>query len=260
MKTNTTNQPPFAAAIIGCGRFGAFWGKHLSQHVPVSFYDVDKSRRSEVEAYGEWTSLKNCLQKDVVFLTIPIRHMHAFLQKHATDFADGSIVIDCASVKIAVVRWFRETLPASVFYVASHPLFGPDSGAAGIQGQKITLSPGRIPFRHYRALVALFDKMGLLVLSMNAEEHDKLMAFNLSLIHHLGRTFHDMQIDKLSLVMANLDKMNWIARVAANDSLELFQDFYRYNPYAEVVRDHFLANFHKISSRIYDRDTHLNLF
>ena len=174
--------------------------------------------------------------------------------------APGTTLIDCASVKIAVVEWFRKFLPETVYYVASHPLFGPDSGTGGIAGQKITLSPGRIPFQKYRFLVELFDRMGLLVVSITPEEHDKLMAYNLSLIHHLGRTFHDMQIDKLSLVMANLEHMNWISRVASNDSLELFQDFYRYNPFAEVVRDNFLSNFHKISSRIYDRETSLNLF
>lgn len=247
-------------AIIGCGRFGSFWGKHLSNHVPVTFFDMEESRKDAILPFGNWAPLTECLKKDVVFLTIPIRHIGDFLKTHASEFAQGTTVIDCASVKIAVVEWFRDYLPENVNYVASHPLFGPDSGAGGISGQKITISPGRIPFRNYQFLVNLFEKMGLLVISMTPEEHDKLMAHNLSLIHHLGRTFHFMQIDKLSLVMANLDKMNWISRVASNDSLELFQDFYRYNPYAEVVRDNFLANFHKISSKIYDRDTYLKLF
>ncbi len=258
MKQNYKSQPTFS--VIGTGRFGSFWGKHLSKFVPVQFYDADISRKPDVVKTGKWASLDKCLQTDVIFLTIPIREIAGFLKENANQIRPGATVIDCASVKIAVEEWFRDHLPENVHYVASHPLFGPDSGSKGIAGQKITLCPGRIPFRNYRYLVDLFYKMQLQVISMSPEEHDKLMAYNLSLIHHLGRTFHYMQIDKLSLVMANLDKMNWISRVASNDSMELFQDFYRYNPFAEVVRDNFLSNFHKISSMIYDRDTYLKLF
>ncbi len=253
-----TEKPTFS--VIGAGRFGSFWGMHLSRRVPVSFFDRDARRRESIAPPAKWAALETCLTCDYVFLTIPIRHIAGFLQKNAAKFPAGTVVIDCASVKIAVEEWFRNYLPPHVHFVASHPLFGPDSAAGGIAGHTITLCPGRIPFRKYRYLVDLFYKMKLQVISMSPEEHDKLMAYNLSLIHHLGRTFHYMQIDKLSLVMANLDKMNWISRVAANDSMELFQDFYRYNPFAEVVRDNFLANFHKISAMIYDREKYLKLF
>ncbi|MCB0292985.1 MAG: hypothetical protein KDH97_22210, partial [Calditrichaeota bacterium] len=88
------------------------------------------------------------------------------------------------------------------------------------------------------------------VLNISADEHDRMMAYNLSLIHHLGRTFHKMQIGKLPLIMANLERMNHISRIAANDTEELFQDFYRFNPYAARVRDDFMENFRRVGEII----------
>jgi prephenate dehydrogenase len=238
-------------SIIGLGRFGSFWAKHLSRFYKTSFYDINEEKKTGVEQYGEWASLKENLAKDFIFLTIPIRRLAEFLKENRSRFRPGSVVIDCASVKMAVVDWFEQYLPGNVFYAASHPLFGPDSARNGLQGQSITLQPVRIPFQKYHLLVELFsEKMGLQVLNLPAEEHDRLMAWNLSLIHHLGRTFHAMQISKLPLMMYNLSHMNRIAGIAANDTEELFQDFYRFNPFAAQIRDRFLECFKMIDSKV----------
>ncbi len=250
MKLSSNGKPAnsIEISIIGCGRFGSFWGKHISRFYKTSFYDLDESRKERVEPHGDWLPLEECLAKDYIFLTIPIRQMPIFLKENSALFRPGSIVVDCASVKMAVVDWFEQYLPDTVFYAASHPLFGPDSAKDGLQGQAITLQPVRIPFRNYNLLVKLFsEKMALQVLNISAHEHDRLMAWNLSLIHHLGRTFYGMQIAKLPLMMYNLSHMNRIARIAANDTEELFQDFYLFNPFAEMVRDQFLESFNRIS-------------
>ncbi|MCB0305036.1 MAG: prephenate dehydrogenase [Calditrichaeota bacterium] len=244
-----TQQPQFA--VIGVGRFGAFWGRELSRFFPVSFYDVDAGRAAQVAPYGRWESLETCLQKDYIFLTIPIRRLEDFLKQHGDAIRAGSVVLDCASVKLAVQEWFTAHLPESVYYAASHPLFGPDSARNSLANHTITLQPGRIPFQQYDLLAELFThRMGLRVLNISAEEHDRMMAYNLSLIHHLGRTFHKMQIGKLPLIMANLERMNHISRIAANDTEELFQDFYRFNPYAARVRDDFMENFRRVGEII----------
>lgn len=251
MKTVSSNgkhEKPIEFSIVGSGRFGTFWGTHLSRFYQTSFYDINPDAQEKIAPHGAWASLEESLSKDFIFLTIPIRRLAGFLKENGSLFRPGSVVIDCASVKMAVVDWFEQYLPDNVFYAASHPLFGPDSARHGLAGQSITLQPIRIPFQRYQVLVDLFsEKMELQVLNMPAHEHDRLMAWNLSLIHHLGRTFHAMQISKTPLMMYNLSHMNRIARIAANDTEELFQDFYLFNPYAEMIRDRFLKSFNRIS-------------
>jgi len=238
-------------AVIGAGRFGRFWGKHLSRFYPVSFYDTDISCQPLVEPFGNWAPLHECLNKDFIFLTIPIRGIENFLKEYSSHFAPGTVLLDCASVKMVVMDWFQQHLPENIHFAATHPLFGPDSARNGLEGHTITLIPGKIPFGLYSSLVDLFsERMRLRMLNISAEGHDRLMAYNLSLIHHLGRTFHDMHISQISLKMASLSKLNHIARVTMNDSEELFYDFYHFNPFAKEVEENFLRSFRKISDNI----------
>lgn len=238
-------------AIIGAGRFGIFWGSHISKFYPVSFYDKINSKSKYIEKFGAWESLETCLKKDYIFLTIPIGRLAQFLKENNNKFQAGTVIIDCASVKIPVLQWFEKFLPQDIYYAASHPLFGPDSAREGIQGHTISIIPGHIPYYKYNTLVHIFaDVMQLTVLNLSPEEHDRLMAFNLSLVHHIGRTFYDLQIYKLPLMMSGLKNINKISQVVMNDSLELFQDFYHFNPYSEEVKEKFLENFNKIYSMI----------
>lgn len=238
-------------AVIGAGRFGTFWARHLNSYYPVSVYDTDQKRKKTVEEFASWETLENCLKKKFIFLTIPIRQIVSFLQENRNKFAPGSVVIDCASIKEPVIKWMESELPDNVFYIASHPLFGPDSARGGLKDHIITVIPGRVPYEMYNFLVRFFrDRLQLRVENMAAEEHDRLMAYNLSLIHHLGRTFDGMQIARIPLMMDSLGKLNSIARVVMNDSEELFRDFYTYNRFSEEVRQSFQENFSKILSSL----------
>ncbi len=240
-------KEPGEFAIIGAGRFGCFWGEHLSRHFPVWVYDVDADRREAAETFGAWAPLLECLRKDVVILTIPIRSIHGFLKEHARRIPPGTVVMDCASVKSVVLEWLEELLPSDVHYLATHPLFGPDSAARGLAGHTLAMMPGRIPDHLIEFFTRFFSRtLKLNLLTIPAEEHDRLMAYNLSLMHHLGRALHEMGIEELPLKMASMQHAQFIARVAINDSQELFEDFCRFNPYAGEVRETFLQAFERV--------------
>ena len=99
----------------------------------------------------------------------------------------------------------------------------------------------------FRQIADIFSEdLKLNILNMTAEKHDLLMAYNLSFIHHLGRTFHKMEIFKLPLLMAGLEKLNHISGVVMNDSDELFHDFYKYNVFAKNVKNKFIDSFSSI--------------
>jgi prephenate dehydrogenase len=238
-------------SVIGLGRFGQFWAKHLNRFYPTYIFDLDERKAKLNSNIGKWASLERCLKKKYIFLTIPIRQIKFFLIDNENLFEPGTVLVDCASVKKPILDWFGHYVSDDVFYVASHPLFGPDSAREGLKGQKITLLPGKIPHNLYQILVELFaEKMELMVINMPAEEHDWLMAYNLSLIHHLGRTFNELEIYKLPLLMAGLEKMNLISQTVMNDTEELFQDFYQFNPYAMEVQKKFVHSFEKIFNQL----------
>ena len=85
---------------------------------------------------------------------------------------------------------------------------------------------------------------------MSAHQHDELMAYNLNLVHYLGRALNDLGIARLPLLMSSLDKLNQIVGVVMNDSQELFYDFYKYNPFAYKIHKKWLKAVTVINKRI----------
>jgi prephenate dehydrogenase len=238
-------------SVIGTGRFGYFWCRHLSKYYPTIAYDIDPQCKKKVERCAKWTSLDECLTKKYIFLTIPIHRIKDFLIQHHDKIKKGSTLIDCASVKVPVLEWFRDHLPEDVYYVATHPLFGPDSARNKLRENIIMVMPGKVPLHNYQFLVRFFsESLGLQVYNLTAEEHDELMAFNLNLVHFLGRALNDLGITKIPLMMSSLSKLNDIVRVVMNDTDELFLDFYKYNPYATQVKEQWLKSFKKINDSI----------
>jgi prephenate dehydrogenase len=245
----SSNKVEFS--IIGAGRFGTFWGRHLSKFYPTCFYDTDPDKEFHIKRFAEWQPLQICLQKKYIFLTIPIGKLENFLKQHAGQIQASSVVVDCASVKVPVIRWFEQYLPADVYYVASHPLFGPDSARIRLDDQLMVLLPGHVPFADYRFLFKfLTDRLKLQVMNMTAEEHDEMMAYNLNLVHHLGRALHDLGIGRLPLMMSGLKKLNEIVSVVMNDTQELFSDFYKYNSHAGEVLREWQKSFDKITQHL----------
>ena len=245
------DSDPIDFAVIGTGRFGYFWCRHLSKHYPTFAYDINPHCRRKVERFAKWATLDECLTKKYIFLTIPIHSMKEFLIHNNQKFKEGSVVIDCASVKVPVLTWFKDHLPAKVYYVASHPLFGPDSARNKLKDNVIMVMPGQVPLGKYQFLVNFFEQnLGLQIYNLTADEHDELMAFNLNLVHFLGRALNDLGITKLPLMMSSLGKLNDIVKVVMNDTTELFLDFYKYNPYATQVKDQWLKSFQKINDQI----------
>ena len=235
-------------AIIGAGRFGTFWGRHLSRLYPTCIYDSDESKKSAIERFATWGTLEESLTKKFIFLTIPIGRLEAFIKENREKFQPGTVLIDCASVKAPVMRWFSKYLPDDLYYVASHPLFGPDSAKHRLKEHLMVLIPGQVPYGEYRFLVTLLsEQLGLQVYNMTAEEHDELMSFNLNLVHHLGRTLHDMGISRLPLMMSGLKKLDEIVTVVMNDTQELFFDFNKYNPHATDILNQWDKSFKKIN-------------
>ncbi len=233
-------------AIIGFGRFGSFWAKELSDFFEIKIYDANEKASKREINFAEFVPLETALQSDYIYLTIPIREIENFLVNYANIIAKNSVVIDAASIKSPVVKWFEKYLRNKNEFMFTHPLFGPDSGANGLSGLSIAVQPGEITYSKYSIMIDVFERMKLNVLALSADEHDYLMAYNLNLIHLLGRALAGMGISKIPLKMNALTYLNGMSRYVVNDSRTLFEDFFRYNPYAEKIKKDLTENLNKV--------------
>ena len=244
-------------SVIGAGRFGLFWGRQLSHHVQVTMWDKNPDLQSDVEHFASWDNLTECLSKEIIFLTVPIRHIEAFLTRYKKDFVSGSVIVDCSSVKLVVENWFERILADDINWMATHPLFGPDSAELSVRGKNLAITSARVDRVQLDEILFLFQqKLGLQILNMDADEHDRLMAYNLSLMHHVGRALHRLGVTELELQMAHIKRICQTIKTVMNDNVSLFEDFNRFNPYSKAVKQDFLTCFQEVDDRVIQAEDH----
>ncbi len=147
--------------IYGLGRFGAFFAGLLSSKAEVKAWsrNPDRPAPAGVQRVGE----EELLAMPAVCLCVDIGAMPEVLARIAPRLGPGTLVLDTCSVKELPVRWMRELLPPGVEILASHPMFGPDSGARGVEGLPMILCPVRLPEARYREWEGFFASFGLRV-------------------------------------------------------------------------------------------------
>ncbi|WP_456381204.1 prephenate dehydrogenase [Hydrogenimonas sp.] len=197
--------------IVGLGLMGGSLGLAL-RGVPqvgrIVGYDHDPDHCREalelhlVDAIVSWEELK---RSDVVFLAIPVEGIIEAL-RDMTDISPGTTVVDLGSTKAKIVENIPKKIRKNV--VAAHPMtgtekFGPSAALANLYREKIVVlcdleHSGDIQRETARAL---FEAIGMKIVTMDAHEHDRHAAY----ISHLP---HAISYALANAVMAQEDAEN----------------------------------------------------
>lgn len=221
--------------ILGLGRFGKFWATVLSHaHTVYGF-----NRSVPAEPNCTLVSLEELCALPVIFICVPIRTVPEMLMKIAPHLLPGTLVVDTCSVKMEPVRWMKEILPAHVDILATHPMFGPESAKEGLTGLPMMMHPIRMKDDQYEHWAHYFRSLGIMVVEMTPEEHDRQAALSQALTHMIGRTLNTMGIEETPIGTLWYRKLLAIAKQVEKDSPELFSDMQTLNPYAPDMRRDF---------------------
>ena len=223
------------AAVYGLGRFGSFWAECLYKAgCSVSAYS--RSEHSLPPGVRRATE-EEVLNAPVLFFAVAISSFEGVLKRVGRKIGKETVVLDTCSVKILPSKWMKENIPDDRFMIATHPMFGPDSGAAGLKGLPITMCPISDPTdARYAMMKDLFVSMGLDVLEMSAEKHDEEAAYSQGVTHFVGRTLRQMGMKPTPIATQGYRSLMTIVDQTCNDPLQLFYDLQRYNPYAKEMR------------------------
>lgn len=231
--------------IIGFGSFGQFMTKHLKPYFNISVFNRgDKS--AAAKEYGvPYVSLEVVASLENVIVCVPVQFMEEMLIKIAPLVKKGARVIDVSSVKVKPVELMKKYLPEHCEIIATHPLFGPQSGKNGIQGLNMVLCPGR---KNTTLQLERFlrDTLGLKVLIRTPEVHDIQMAYVQALTHFVGRACNIMDIPDVEQKTPAYQYLLDIKRNLGGDSYDLFLTIEQENPYAKGVRENFLSELNKL--------------
>ncbi|MGB5421342.1 MAG: prephenate dehydrogenase/arogenate dehydrogenase family protein, partial [Desulfobacterales bacterium] len=204
--------------IIGYGRFGRLAARHLSGDYPVLVCGRrDLSQENMTEGVRVASFHEVCNQR-IVIPCMPISSFKEVLAAAAPLVRPDALVADVCSVKEKPVRWMKAALPETVSILGTHPMFGPDSASAGLEGMKIALCRVRIDDDLYGKVVVFLRGSGLTVIETTPEEHDRQIAVSLALTHFIGRSLAAFGARELAIDTEGYKRLLHILDVVEHDT------------------------------------------
>lgn len=226
--------------IIGFGRFGKFWAGVLKKHYQIFIYDCDPNQEKAAQAMGvKFFSLEElCLNTNVIFLCVPINRLEAVIQTLLPFAKPGMVIVDTSSVKVYPAQIMERYLESvnGISILLTHPMFGPDSGAGGVDGLPIVFSPLRVSTELADIFREMFHQLNLRIVEISPDEHDRMAANSQGITHQIGRILHEMNIQPTMIDTRGYQDLLSVVEQTTHDTWELFCDLQNYNPYTREMR------------------------
>ena len=219
--------------VYGLGRFGSFWAAQLATRYEVRAY----SRRPHPAPTGvEQAAEDEVLQSDVIVLCVAISAMEEVVGQIAGRVRPGALVMDTCSIKVHPVEVMARLLPEEVAILGTHPMFGPDSARDGVAGQPMIVTPVRASAELVGFWQAEFRDMGLRVIELSADDHDREAAATQGVTHLVGRVLSELRLEPSQIGTVGYKKLLEVVEQTCNDSHQLFVDLQRFNPHTVEMR------------------------
>lgn len=227
-----------SVGIIGYGSFGALLESLTTKFAPETEVRIFSSRRApDGKQFFSFEEVATC---DVVIPTVPIHAFEDTLTKLLPLMRPEGILVDVATVKVHTVEILRR-LAAGRPYIATHPMFGPESYAKrdnDVAGFRIVLTESTIPEQNRVQLVEFLRVCGFSVVEMSPEAHDKHLAETLFLTHLVGQIIARGEFGRTEIDTVSFGYLMDAVESVKHDTA-LFQDVFRYNPYCAEVLERF---------------------
>jgi len=220
--------------VYGLGRFGSFWAKELADH---GFEVIAYSRRNKNVPPGVRPGTEEeVLTASALFFCVSISSFRDVLARTSGSIGKDTVVMDTCSVKLYPAKVMRELLPSSVQSIATHPMFGPDSGRDGVSGLPLVICPVNCKQEILSWWAHEFARWGLDVIRMSCDQHDREAAWSQGITHFVGRTLSELSLGDTKLATKGYKSLMSVVEQTCNDPIQLFYDLQRYNPYARDMR------------------------
>jgi prephenate dehydrogenase len=174
--------------IVGTGLIGTSIGlglKKVGTKAEIVGHDKDRQAATRAQKAGavdkaDWNLPSSLDGASLVIIATPLAGVRQTLEIIARDAPAGCIVTDTASVKVPVLAWADELLPAHMSFVGGHPLVRQQPGAEGAHADLFDNMPyclcpsARADEDAVRMVTDLVGGLGARCLFIDAAEHDGL--------------------------------------------------------------------------------------
>ena len=240
----TQDQKKKTIGILGLGAFGQLMARHLLPHFTLQAYDPVPETSVFAQVHGITMLPPDQVAKaDIVIIGAPVPRMEEAINAIKDHLNPGTLVLDVGSVKVKPAEIMMRLLPTHVDIIATHPLFGPQSGKDGIAGQKIVLCPLRCPQERVDRLKDfLSTTLALKVVMATPDEHDREAAVVFGLTHLVSKMLvQDFEPFPANMTTKSYDLLIESVNMVRFCSPELFLAIECENPYVHDVSQTFFA-------------------
>ena len=165
---------------MGAGKMGSFFIDLLSFDHEVAAYEKDARRLRYTYNCQRFTSLEEvkAFQPELVINAVTVKYTIPAFEELLPVLPKDCILSDISSVKTGLKEWYDH---CGHPYVSTHPMFGPTFANLNQLSEEnaIIISEGdymgRIFFKD------LYQRLGLNIYEYSFEEHDKTVAYSLSI-------------------------------------------------------------------------------
>jgi prephenate dehydrogenase len=225
-------NPIETVGMVGFGAMGQFMAEHMFEGCEVVAHDPQSNNESSASV--AMVSLEEAASSDAVILATPASTLPRVIDtiKRSDTFKiDETLLVDVCSVKEWPTQLFNRLIPNHHQTLHCHPLFGPESAKKSLRGHRliVTESAGD----RAAELVGRWQQLGLKIIEMTAEEHDRQMAAVQAVPFILGRIATKLGLDDAMALQTPsrlaVRKLEWLDQV---QSEELLRTIVAFNPQA----------------------------
>lgn len=188
---------PIQITIIGLGYTGTSLGlaikRRADSRITVVGHDRQLEASKQAQAQGavdraDWNLNNACESADLIMLCVPLSALREALGEAAPFAKEGCVLSDTAPVKVPVLKWAAETLPAGRYFVGGSPVLNPAYVYEGLasaasahadlfdRGMWALASTVDTPKEALKLVSDLVVLVGASPFFIGAAEHDALMA------------------------------------------------------------------------------------
>jgi prephenate dehydrogenase len=165
---------------------------------------------------------------DMIVIAVPVGSMPEVFEHIAPHLKKGMVVTDVGSVKTSITKSARNALAEHFrFFVPGHPLAGIEQSGLSASSEnlfhrrRVVLTPNaETDTRAVEQVSAMWRAAGADVVSMPAEDHDRLLAASSHLPHILAVALMDMirrRDDSQAVLACTAGGFHDVTRIVASD-------------------------------------------
>lgn len=166
--------------ILGAGKMGAFFTDLFSFEHEVAVYDIDAKKLRFMYNTLRFTSVDeiDSFEPELVINAVSLKYTLKVFDEIIPHLPKTCILSDISSVKTGFKDYYEST---GMRYVSTHPMFGPTFANLGKLSSENAIIINEGDFMGRCFFKELYNRLELHICEYTFEEHDKTVAYSLSI-------------------------------------------------------------------------------